>query len=327
MSTLTRQAALQHWLLTQFSEIPQLEPASGDASFRRYWRLQVQGISHIVVDSPPATENNARFIALAAVLRTLGLNTPQVLAADLEQGFLLLTDLGRATYLDVLTADTADALYHTAIDALLRLQQAAVPADLPIYDQALLERELALFEHWLVAEYLQLAMPTALFADTSTLLIDNALAQPRVWVHRDYHSRNLIYSDTENPGVVDFQDAVAGPVTYDLVSLLRDCYIDWPPAQVAHWQAYYVEQAIAAGILEPSASAYFSRWFDLMGMQRHLKAAGIFARLAKRDGKPGYLQDLPRTLGYVQTVAAQYPEFADLGAYLSEQIMPRLVQP
>lgn len=320
-----RQATLEHWLAATLGGPVRLRPASTDASFRRYWRLDHGDDTLIAMDAPPPVEDTGRFARLARRLRAIGLNTPAVLAEDHERGFLLLGDLGTRPYLDELDDRGADALYRDAIAALLTMQTAGPLDGLPAYDAAFLRREVGLFQEWLVDGLLRLDPcddERALLDAAGRTLIDTALEQPVVFVHRDYHSRNLMVCDGANPGILDFQDAVAGPVSYDLVSLLKDCYIDWPRARVLGWVGGWLDQAAAAGLLTPAQQADFPRWFDLMGAQRHLKAAGIFARLSLRDGKHGYLGDLPRTLGYVVEVGALYPQLADLGAFIRERVLP-----
>lgn len=314
----TREAALQAWVEEVLgTPVAGLAPVSGDASFRRYFRAVEAGRSHIAVDAPPEHEDSRPFLGVAERLRSAGLHVPEVRAADLEQGFLLLSDLGDTLYLSELDAHSADRLYGAALEALLRMQ--AAPAEgLPPYDAALLGREMGLFREWYLGRHLGWrpdAGEERALEDCFGRLAEEALAQPRVFVHRDYHSRNLMVADP-NPGIIDFQDAVHGPITYDLVSLLRDCYIAWPEERVAAWVADYQARAEGAGLLEPVPPATFRRWFDWMGVQRHLKAAGIFARLNHRDGKPGYLRDIPRTLGYIRQVCARYPELEPLGDIL-----------
>jgi len=322
---------LKHWLENEldFSEY-NLKPASSDASFRRYFRVTHGGSSYIVMDAPPEKENTRPFVTVARLLLDVGVNVPEILDESPELGFLLLSDLGSRSYLDDLNDDTVERLYGDALGALAAIQ-AGVPApgDLPDYDQALLMREMALFRDWLVQTHLGIAPSepqSAMFEQAFALLAENALTQPQVCVHRDYHSRNLMATRRNNPGILDFQDAVIGPVTYDLVSLLRDCYIAWPRARVEAWALGYQELALQSGILreEHEDPAQFLRWFDLMGVQRHLKAAGIFARLCHRDGKPGYLKDIPRTLGYVTDVARRHGEIAGLGEFIESEVMPRL---
>ncbi|KQQ54127.1 aminoglycoside phosphotransferase [Pseudomonas sp. Leaf127] len=296
-----------------------LTAASSDASFRRYFRWEGAGRTLIVMDAPPPQENCRPFVDIAHLLATRGINVPVIHAQDLEQGFLLLNDLGRQTYLDVIHAENADALFSDAIDALIAYQQLPMEAPLPSYDVALLRRELELFPEWYVQRHLGLALSPeqqALWQQASSLLIDSALAQPKVLVHRDFMPRNLMLSEP-NPGVLDFQDAVYGPVTYDITCLFKDAFLSWPEARVAQWQKQYWDQARDAGIAVQADFAEFQRASDLMGVQRHLKVIGIFARICHRDGKPRYLGDVPRFFSYIETVLARRPELAVLGQLLS----------
>ncbi len=322
-----RAAALQHWLaqVRPHDSAAHLMNIAGDASTRRYFRLQSGDQTYIVIDAPPATTNNANFIRLATALRAIGLNTPVILASDLTQGFLLTTDLGQQHYLDQLTPATVERLYGDALAALIVLQAAGPLDELPHYDAAFLQRELTIFMDWLVTAWLHYPLTAAhhqLFNEISTQLIASALEQPQVCVHRDYHSRNLMVTPTANPGILDFQDAVIGPVTYDLMSLLRDCYITWPPSQIEDWAWGYFNLAVQSGIIRPLHEASWWQWCELMGMQRHLKAAGIFARLAIRDNKRGYLIHIPRTLNYVTSVATHYPSFSAFGQWIETELLP-----
>ena len=316
------------WLQTVLDgETPLLSPASGDASFRRYWRLPYRGGTLIAVDAPPETENSAAFVRLAQALRAAGLNVPEIVAEDSDRGFLLVADLGQRLYLDHLTADNADRLYGDAIAALIAMQTAGPQDGLPDYDAAFLRRELSIFDQWLLQALLGLELDEAergMLDRVYASLLGNALAQPRVCVHRDFHSRNLMLTATGNPGILDFQDAVIGPVTYDLVSLLKDCYIDWPRERVLDWAGGYFDLALQSGVLRQAQESSFLTWFDLMGVQRHLKAAGIFARLALRDGKRGYLPYQPRTLGYVLALRGLYPVLDPLLDFLDRRVMPAL---
>lgn len=281
----------------------------------------------VVMDAPPPRENIRPFLTVAGIMREAGVRTPGVHAADPEQGFILLDDFGQCCYQDKLNEHTADQLYQDALAALLRLQTGVNPEAtcLPHYDEALLWRELDIFREWYLEGHLQLTLSSEeseLLDRHWRKLIDSALEQPKVCVHRDYHSRNLMVLDDGNPGVIDFQDAVIGPITYDVVSLLRDCYIEWPETRVHDWLKAYGERLLEHELMTPENIGRFRSWFDLMGMQRHLKAIGIFARLNLRDGKPGYLADIPRTLGYVLRVAESYPEFRDFHNFLSARVLP-----
>lgn len=324
-----REQALRHWLQDELKlPLEDLQPASSDASFRRYFRVFLpDGLTRIAMDAPPPQEDTRPFVRIAAQLRGLGLNAPVVHAAEPEQGFLLLDDLGQQAYLSCLDAESVNALYGDAMQALLQLQQCPDDGSLPRYDAVLLRNEMQLFVDWFLQRHLGLDLETDVGLESVfARLVESAQAQPQVCVHRDYHSRNLMRLAQGNPGVIDFQDAVWGPITYDLVSLLRDCYIDWPRAQVEDWVCHYHQNALAAGLLQdhPQAQdpAQFLYWFDWMGVQRHLKAIGIFARLHHRDGKSGYLGDIPRTLSYVREVSGRYPELAPLHAFIAQIVDP-----
>ncbi|WP_342650331.1 phosphotransferase [Pseudomonas sp. REB1044] len=305
-----------------WGEVPtgSLTAASSDASFRRYFRWEGGGRSLVIMDAPPPQENCAPFVAIDHLLASAQVNVPVIHAQDLERGFLLLSDLGRQTYLEVIDGDNADALFEAAIETLLALQRLPMQAPLPSYDTTLLRRELALFPEWYVGHALNTAFDDAQQARwqrISQLLIDSALAQPKVLVHRDYMPRNLMLS-TPNPGVLDFQDAVYGPVTYDITCLFKDAFLSWPQARVDAWLRRYWDQARAAGIPVQADFADFQRASDLMGVQRHLKVIGIFARICHRDGKPRYLADVPRFFAYLHEVIARRPELAELGELLAE---------
>ena len=329
MTMNTRQTLLENWLQAHcgFTGF-RLERASEDASFRRYWRLRLDdGSTRIVMDAPPEKEDCRPFLAVAERLSRAGVHAPAVHAHDLEQGFLLLEDLGDRSYLAVLDEENVERLYGDALGALMSMQACIDPQGLPVYDRALLLAEMELFREWLLEVHLGAALTGAEneMLDTSfSLLADNALVQPQVFVHRDYHSRNLMADVSPAPGVLDFQDAVAGPVTYDLVSLLRDCYLKWPRQRVREWAWGYFQLAVQSGVLREEHEEAFMGWFDRMGVQRHLKAAGIFARLYHRDHKSGYLGDIPRTLGYVAEVSAEYPELEPLAAFVAEKVLPAL---
>lgn len=314
---------LQRWLRDEVG-LPSfdMEPASNDASFRRYFRVFYAGHTRIAMDAPPAQEDCRPFIAVAQSFRALGVNVPQVYHADLKQGFLLLSDFGTRLYLHELNADSVERLYGDALGALITLQ-ACGPGTYPLppYGRERLLTEMELFREWYLGRHRRFTLNPRqheTLDQAFTFLAAAALEQPQVAVHRDYHSRNLLVTAQHNPGILDFQDAVMGPITYDLVSLLRDCYIAWPRAQVEAWVRGYHDLALHSGILREENEQQFLRWFDLMGVQRHFKASGIFARLNHRDGKPGYLQDIPRTLAYVADVASRYDELGPLYALLSE---------
>ncbi len=299
--------------------IENVQAASSDASFRRYFRVATPEGCFIVMDAPPDKENLGPFIKVAGIMTEANVNVPVIFQQNLDDGFLLLEDFGNRNFLDQLNSKTADVLYQSALDSLFKLQtQTPVKnSPLPHYDEALLERELAIFDDWFLNGLLDIDIPEALWATVKAELIASALTQPVTCVHRDYHSRNLMVLDHDSPGVIDFQDAVIGPITYDLVSLLRDCYIAWPQHQVGQWLEAYFQRLQQAGLVM-CGLGQFKRWFDLMGLQRHLKAIGIFSRLHLRDGKPGYLNDIPRTLNYVTCVCPDYPELAGFNAFLRE---------
>ena len=322
--------AMSDWLRKDLGKsFSRLVPASADASFRRYFRLISEGKRYIIMDAPPDREDSRPFVEVAKSLRGFGLNVPHVYEQNLEKGFLLLSDLGEKDYLKVLNEGNADSLYADAIDALLKMQQSGNENDLlvPAYDQTLLMSEMMLFHDWLLVEHLQLQITDAeksMLSNTFDLLTDNALAQPQVFVHRDYHSRNLMVCDNQTPGVLDFQDAVIGAISYDLVSLLRDCYVVWPREKVLKWQEHYCRGAHERGLLSTEQLKQFPRWFDLMGVQRHLKASGIFARLHHRDGKGGYLADIPRTLNYIAEVTKEYEELKSLSDFVCQRVLTKL---
>ncbi len=322
----TRLDALKDWIARVLGAGRfDIRPASADASFRRYFRVTAGPRSLIAMDAPPDKGDMHSYVAIARRFHALGLNVPEVLEENHDLGFFLITDLGDQLYLRHLSDLTVERLYGDAMGALVVLQAGSFTQTtgkfLPDYDEPLLRREMEIFREWYLGRHLGLKLAagqqTAL-EETFTFLARAALTQPRVWVHRDYHSRNLMVTGRNNPGILDFQDAVLGPVTYDLVSLLRDCYIAWPRERVEDWVKGYHELALQSGIPAGDDDNRFLRWFDLMGVQRHLKATGIFARLNHRDGKPGYLGDIPRTLGYVQQVSARYPELQPLNALLHE---------
>jgi len=309
------------WIEAQLNARPlALEAASADASFRSYFRVRTAGRSYIAMDAPPAHEDCKPFVRAAALMAQAGVHVPSVIAQDLERGFLLLTDLGTTSYLEALNADSADSLFRDALDALLRWQLASKPGELPPYDEALLARELALFPEWYVQRHLgyRLDGPGRQELDSVfALILKRALAQPAVYVHRDYMPRNLMVCEP-NPGVLDFQDAVYGPISYDVVSLFRDAFVSWDEERVLDWTVRYWEKARRAGLPVPGDFSDFYRDFEWMGLQRHLKVLGIFARLHYRDGKRGYLEDTPRFIGYARAVAMRYAALAPLAALLDE---------
>lgn len=326
-SPASRYELFQEWLqpLAQRMalQLESLRPASADASFRRYFRVDGAAGAYIVMDAPVEHENCQPFVEVAELLRRGGIHVPQVLDWNAAHGFMLLSDLGHTTYLTRLdtqapAAAVNRALYGDAIDALVRMQAIPAPDGLPAYDAALLQRELDLFPQWYLQRHLGLnldAQQQAGLQDLFKVLLDNNLAQARVLVHRDYHSRNLMVSDP-NPGVLDFQDAVCGPITYDLVSLLRDAYVEWDEEVQIDYAVRYWERARKAGLPVPQDFADFWRDFEWMGVQRQLKVLGIFARLAHRDGKPGYLNDIPRVWGYAHRAAMRYRPLHGLAVLL-----------
>ncbi len=322
-----RRAALEAWLAHALGAQPiRVEPASADASFRRYFRVwHAQGTS-IAMDAPPGHEDVGPYVRVAALMDAAGVHVPRVLAKDVAQGFLLLTDLGDRQYLDALRQGEDEArLYDDAIRSLVRLQARAVSAGLPPYDAGHLRREMDLFHAWFLTRHLGLEPSPGerkLIEATFAFLIASALRQPAVVVHRDYHSRNLMVCKERNPGILDFQDAVIGPVTYDLVSLLKDCYVTWPRDRVEVWVDLYRRLAAESGVAVDPDRVAFLRDFDLMGLQRHVKVLGIFARLWYRDGKPGYLRDLPRVLDYVIGAAEREPMLQGFDGFLRERVQP-----
>ena len=310
------------WLARQFPGRPlSVAPASADASFRRYFRVTFDdGLTRIVMDAPPEHEDCRPFVHVAGLLHEAGVHAPEILAQDLERGLLLLTDLGSTTYLDALDASNADVLFRDALDALVKWQLVSRPDALPPYDEALLRRELNLFPDWYVARHLgsPLTAPQQEALERiQVLLLQNILAQPKVFVHRDYMPRNLMVCE-HNPGVLDFQDAVYGPVSYDVASLFRDAFISWEEERVLDWAVRYWEKARRAGLPVDADFGAFYRDLEWMGLQRHLKVLGIFARINYRDGKPKYLADTPRFVNYVRNTAARYAQLAPLARLFDE---------
>ncbi len=324
-----RLESLERWIAgLPGPPVERIVPASADASFRRYFRIHRAGGTQIAMDAPPERESLEAWLRVARILAATGAHVPPVLAVDAEQGFVLIGDLGRQHYLEALACGAdPEPLYADAIDALVRMQSgdAASAAELPSYDRELLQRELALFPEWFVARHLGLATGADqrhVIAEAFDWLCEEALTQPVVLVHRDYHSRNLLVRPEGSPGIVDFQDAVRGPISYDLVSLLKDCYIVWPRKQMLGWLDRYRTQAGAAGLNVGVDRDEFLQWFDRIGLQRHLKVLGIFARLWHRDGKSGYLADLPRVLDYTLAVTGVVPQLAAFDAFLRRQVVP-----
>lgn len=317
-----RAEQLQRWLKATLGEDFAIAPASDDASFRRYFRVRRSGAkpSLIAMDAPPDKESCEPFVRVAGLFSAAGVHVPVIHAQDLAQGFLLLSDLGDTTYLASLDGRSAGALYGHALDALVRIQLASRPAVLPDYDRELLERELRLFPDWYVSRQLRRELSTGQAAALDRIfaaILENNLSQPRVFVHRDYHSRNLMVCEP-CPGILDFQDAVYGPISYDLVSLLRDAYIAWEEERIIDWAVRYWEKARSARLPVPADFAAFYRDFEWMGAQRQLKVLGIFARLSFRDGKHGYLKDQPLVMGYLRRTCERYRELAPLAHLLED---------
>jgi aminoglycoside/choline kinase family phosphotransferase len=325
-----RQKQLAEWLHSLYpDEQFTLAPASADASFRRYFRATFAGGRTLVaMDAPPQHEDCRPFLHVAKLFEDAGTHVPHVYAQDLVQGFLLLSDLGNTTYLQALTAANARDLYGAATDALLKIQLASRDNELPPYDEALLLREMRLFPEWYIAKHLDVTLSDAQNAKLETVLariIANNLAQPRVYVHRDYHSRNLMLVEENNPGIIDFQDAVYGPITYDLASLFKDAYIRWEEAEIIDWLVRYWEKARKAGLPVNNDFSEFYRDYEWMGVQRHLKVLGIFARLYHRDGKDGYLKDLPLVMAYLRAACVRYIDLKPL-LNLLDTLEPHITQ-
>jgi len=310
-----RQQQLSKWLHSQFpDEKFSLAPASADASFRRYFRATFDNRTLIVMDAPPQHEDCRPFLHIAKLFEDAGTHVPHVYAQDLEQGFLLLSDLGNTTYLQALNPGTAMQLYGAATDALIKIQLASRENELPPYDEALLLSEMRLFPEWYIGKHLNVTLSAAQSAKLEIVfarIVANNLAQPKVYVHRDYHSRNLMVTEP-NPGIIDFQDAVHGPITYDLASLFKDAYIRWEEAQVIDWLIRYWEKARKAGLPVADDFSVFYRDYEWMAVQRHLKVLGIFARLSHRDGKDGYLKDLPLVMAYLRAACVRYIDLKPL---------------
>lgn len=301
-----------------------LEPASADASFRSYWRGYVDGQPVIVMDSPPEKENPAPWVEIGKRLHGAGLHTPTVMVADLEQGFLLIEDLGTRTFLPELNEGTVDALYGEALDALLRMQMHVDTSGLPAFDHAWQTMEMELMPSWLLEKHLGVSLACGdwdVIENAFSTIMRTIAEQPRAFMHRDYHSRNLLVTEERSPGVIDFQGAMSGPITYDLASLLRDAYIVWDNERVEGWVEAYRLRLLDARMLDETVDTdRFRRWFDLTGLQRHIKILGLFCRLCYRDGKPGYLADLPRVLRYVLDTARRHADTAPLADLIEAKI-------
>jgi N-acetylmuramate 1-kinase len=326
-----RLALVHDWLTNDLGIRPErIEPASSDASFRRYFRAFRNGETFVIMDAPPDKEDVRPYLKVTRLLESLGIHVPHVHEADTGRGLLLLEDLGVTQYLQRLNAgDDPDRLYGDALYALAEIQTRGTVAarELEPYDREPLARELALMPEWFCRRHLGMTLSDAeqqVLADTFEFLIAEALMQPLVFVHRDFHSRNLMVTTEHNPGVIDFQDALRGPIGYDVVSLLKDCYIGWPRQRVEQWVSGYRNLVRSHGGPGGRDDREFLRWFDLIGMQRHIKVLGIFSRLWYRDGKAGYLRDLPLTLEYVRDTSTRYPELASFSELLERQIVPEL---
>lgn len=325
----SRARALAQWVSRQVADTNtqiELRSLGSDAGFRRYFRFD-QGQNLLAVDAPPTTEDSNQFIALAQFMRRQGVRSPRIIAVDISEGFLLVEDFGDQLLFNIIDSQNADSLYGLAMQNLLKLQQSSdEPSLIPRYDQPLLRRELEIFSDWFVGQLLGYSLAPeelTLLDNTFTQLENIALSQPQGFVHRDYHSRNLILCNDGELGVIDFQGALWGGLTYDLVSLLRDCYLRWPANQVTAWALNYRQQAIISGLINANVSeAEFMRWFDWLGLQRHIKVLGIFARLNLRDGKTGYLQDLPLAIRYTLEVAHAYPELSPFADWFKSKLLP-----
>jgi len=327
-----RLALIEQWLRGELRwPLARIATASADASFRRYFRVWDRaGASCVVMDAPPDKEDIGPFLKVTRLLAACGVHVPRMEAVDVPRGLILMEDLGSTQMLSELRAGgDPDRLYGAALAALADIQQhgRGHAAELPPYDRAVLMREMQLLPEWFCRRHLRLAPDArteALLAHTMEWLATAALAQPQVLVHRDYHSRNLMITRERSPGIIDYQDALHGPISYDPVSLLKDCYIEWPRARVEAWLRDYRDELLRRGVPAGASAEEFVRWFDLMGLQRHIKVLGIFARLWYRDGKPGYLADLPLTLKYTREAAARVPELAQFSAWLEAVAAPGL---
>ncbi|WP_206483370.1 phosphotransferase [Thalassotalea sp. G2M2-11] len=321
-----RKQQLHQWLARQFStDGINLSNMTGDAGFRRYFRFMVANQSYIAVDAPTDKCNNNAFVDIAYRLQNAGINVPTIVASDLARGFLCLSDLGDQLLTQLLTPQSMEHYYQQAIELLPSIAQVSTE-QLPLYDQTLIQTELEIFPQWLLKEHLALQLTNeqqVQLQQCFDILIDNALSQPNVFMHRDFHSRNIM-QQAGKLAVIDFQDAVVGPISYDIVSLLRDCYIKWPRKQVKLLLDHYIDLMESAGLVEKYDRQLWQRWFDLMGLQRHIKASGIFARLFHRDKKPGYLADIPLTLSYIVEVSADYPQLCFLHHLVKNEVLAKL---
>ena len=320
--------SLQHWLReTLETNNFILKPASEDASFRHYYRLTTNKSTLIVMDAPPHQEDSKSFVRVNSILHECNVNVPIIHNMDLEKGFLLLSDFGEDHYLNKLTNFSANNLYTDAIQTILSMQLSSDTKGLDTYNEALLSHEISLFTDWLLNKHLGITLSTHQINAINKLfdlLVTNALEQPQVFVHRDFHSRNLMFTPNNNPGVIDFQDAIIGPITYDLVSLLKDCYIKWSKKEINNWVDFYCTQLDIHHDKLEIDRGQFQRWFDLMGVQRHLKASGIFARLFHRDNKHQFLKDIPRTLSYIVDLSHSYKELLPLCHLIEDSVLPEL---
>jgi len=323
MNSDPRLTQLNEWITENLGNIKYTLPAvSGDASFRRYFRLISDDHQFVAVDSPPEKESNDSFVNITHLLEAEGLPVPHIHYSSLDFGFFLLGDLGDDLLLDILDDNNVDDVYDKALSALAIIQQTPA-SSLPLYSEKLLFQEMELFREWFLDKHLSVSLndyENQILDKTFSHLADNALQQPQVFVHRDFHSRNLMNIKGKYPGIIDYQDAVLGPITYDLVSLLRDCYITWPDEQVTEFALKFYQQATNQQSLNHIDENIFLKWFDLMGIQRHLKAIGIFSRLNIRDNKPNYLQDIPRTLSYIKSVTEKYSDLHELSELLNNKV-------
>jgi aminoglycoside/choline kinase family phosphotransferase len=321
---------LHQWLIQHFSDDNiQLTSLTGDAGFRCYYRFSHKGTSFIAVDAPPEKSNNDAFVFMQESLSKQNILVPNIVAVDLSLGFFCLADFGETLLADILTSENMSIIYQKAIEILPPLQSALSQstAEIPHYDNAFVELELNIFPEWLLAEHLSLTLTDneqKQLKNCFSVLNDNMMSQPQVLIHRDYHSRNIMVLENQKLGIIDFQDAVIGPITYDIVSLLRDCYLKWPDAKVTLLLNSYIDAVTKQYSLTHITPAQWQRWFDLTGVQRHIKASGIFARLKHRDNKSGYLNDIPLTLNYIVDITERYPELSFLHQLLLNKVIPAM---